>query len=966
MHEYVKLLCEAQEKYADEPAIVDRGGTRSTDYRTFGDLMLRTASWIHGRQPASHSFIPVRFDSSAEYAAAVCGIWLAGHAAVPMGTSFPPERVKYISMNCDAPFIIDESVLEDIKGTEPLDISVFPDTRDDDDALLLYTSGSTGMPKGILHSFAGLMSNRNMGKPEGYSKGQRWALGAPMYFVASVVVYKVLTYGGCVHLLSTDIMRDVRKLEDYYEAHSITTGFISPSVLSNFNNRAQSLKLVMTGSERLTGQCSRDGYKLFNNYGMSETMGTLCSFEVDKPYETTPVGIPKEGTEWALLDDDGNPVPDGEEGEFCVKGVFTKGYFKDPEATKKLFRGGWLHTNDILRKLPDGNLVYINRKDWMVKINGQRVEPGEIENQLRAVDGIENAVVKAVKGTGDRISLCAYYTGKELDDRFISEKLGEKLAAYMIPAFYTHLDVFPLNQNGKIDRKNLPEPDLMSRRAEYAPPQDEIQAMLCRAFEAALGTEQVGIDDNFFDMGGSSISVMKLASSCPELDLTSKMIYSAKTPRAIAEECRKRGTVKTRVKKQKYPLSSSQTGIYIESMNRDGEAVYNNPILLKLGDGIDSEKLARACEAVVDAHPFIKLKLKVDVNGDPVQERNDDEPYEQSVEKLSESELRSLIPSLMQPFRLLSDRPFRIRIFETEAGIYLFMDLHHIIFDGTSMLVIMRDLEKAYSGSAVETETYSGFETAEDEYDRRAQEYDAARKWYLETFGGIETDSLPIPDRHEKLTAFGVTETDIALEASEIDAYCRRCGITENIYATASFGICAALYAGTDEALFTTIYNGRDSLRTAGTVAMLVKTLPVYAHFGKDTDIREYLTAQKEQMLGCMNNDIYPFVELASETGITSDLLFVYQGNALDIGGFAGRPVKRIPVMDNATGEQFAVQMYRKGGTYSVRVEYRSDLYSEEFIRIFLRSFESVLQKMLTAKTLNDISLAGYDELKFI
>ncbi|HAM68277.1 MAG TPA: hypothetical protein DCP68_01475 [Ruminococcus sp.] len=964
MAEYVKLLYEAAEKYADNIAITDRKGTRSSDYKTFGKLMRQTAAWIHEKRLEKRSFIPVRFVSSLEYAAAVCGVWLSGHTAVPLGADFPEERVKYICMNCEAPFVIDDSVIDEIRAAEPVDNAVFPETAEDDTAFLLYTSGSTGMPKGILHTFAGLLANRNLGKAEVYSQGQKWALGAPMYFVASAAVYKVLTHGGEVHLLDKEIMHDVGKLEQYFAEQKITVGFISPSLLANFHSRSDALKIVMTGSERLTGQCSREGYQLLNNYGMSETMGTICNFPVDKPYETTPVGVPSESIEWALLDDAGNPAADGAEGELCVRGAFTSGYFKDPEATAKLFRGGWLHTGDIMKKLPDGNLVYINRKDWMVKINGQRVEPGEIENIMMKIEGIDKAVVRAVKGAENRVFLCAYFTGDALPDSEITEKLSEKIASYMIPSFFLHMDKFPLNQNGKIDRRNLPVPDISSKRAAYVPPQNETEAMLCRAFEIALGAEQVGTDDDFFAMGGDSIRVMKLATACPELPLTSKMIYALKTPRAIAAELAKSADVRVRVKKQEYPLSSAQLGIYIESMNRDGEALYNNPILLKLGKKIDPEKLRAACEAAIEAHPFIKMRLKTDENGDPVQMRCDDEPCALTVEKISEAELLKIAPTLMQPFRLLRDRLYRIRIFVTEEGTYLFMDLHHIIFDGSSFLVLMKDIERAYLGGTPERENYSGFEIAEDEAERRAEEYEDAKKWYLDIFGGIEADSMPVPDRHEEKPSFGAAETDLLLEAGQVGALCSRYGVTENVFATAAFGVCLALYAGMTESLFTTIYNGRDSLRTARSVAMLVRTLPVYSRFEKEQDVRSYLTAQKEQLLGCMNNDIYPFSDLAADTGISGDILFAYQGDLLDTGGFAGEPVQQIPIMENATGEQFAVQMYKKGGIYNVRAEYRSDLYSEEFVRIFLRSFENVLRKMLSAEKMSEISAASYKELE--
>ena len=962
MKEYVELLLNAMEQYKNQIAIVDHGGERETDYKTVGELMMSVASWIHHKNIDADSFIPVRFESSYEYVAAVCGVWLSGHAAVFVGKNYPDERVKYISMNCEAPFIIDDTLLDEIKSAPLVDITQFPESKSDL-AFLLYTSGSTGMPKGILHTFDGLLANRNMGNAKVYGIGQKWAMGAPMYFIASIAIYKVLTYGGCVHLINEEIMRDVKKLEDYYDRHQITVGFISPAVLKNFHNKAQSLKIVMTGSEKLSGQCSKDGYKLFNNYGMSETMGTICSFLVEKPYETTPVGIPSEVIEYALLNEEGMPVNDGEEGEMCVKGKHTIGYFKDPEATKKLFKDGWLHTGDILKKLPDGNLVYINRKDWMVKINGQRVEPGEIENAIRAIDGINEAVVRAIKGSQDSVYLCAYYTGERLEDDYIKTLLSKTIATYMIPSVYMHLDKLPINQNGKIDRNKLPEPNLMSNRAPYAPPENEVQATICRAFELSLGVEQVGVDDDFFMLGGDSIKVMKLMNLCPEFDITSKIVYAERTPRKIGHICEKEGVFKERIKKSEYPLTGSQLGIYIESMKREGEACYNNPILLKLGKEIDAAKLAKAIEVAVEAHPFIKLKLKVD-DGDVIQERNENETYHQTVEQISESELLETAHSLMQPFFLLKEPLFRIRIFDTGNNVYLFMDLHHIIFDGSSMIILMKDIEHAYLDDNVEPETYGGFEIAEDEKSTPSEIYDNAKQWYLDTFGGLELDSLPIPDKEGADFGYSVVEKDLLLDSSAVDDLCRKYNITENIYAIATFGVVLGLYSGLSESLFTTIYNGRDSLRTARTIAMLVKTLPVHTKFHGNQDIKEFFDSVKEQLLGCMNNDIYSFANLSADTGITGDILFAYQGDVLDIGGFANNEIERIPIMENATGEKLALQMFKKDGIYNIRAEYRSDLYSKEFINILLRSFENVMLKFLSAKKISDISLTSYKDLQ--
>ena len=151
-------------------------------------------------------------------------------------------------------------------------------------------------------------------------------------------------------------------------------------------------------------------------------------------------------------------MPQGEEGEFCLKGNLTVGYYKDPISTEKLYKYGWLHTGDIVRELPDGNLVYVERKDLMVKINGQRVEPGEVETIIKQVNGVKNAIVKGFS-TKDRQFLCAYYIANDnISEETIREYLHSKLPAYMVPAYYVKMDSFPLLPSGKTDRKALLAP----------------------------------------------------------------------------------------------------------------------------------------------------------------------------------------------------------------------------------------------------------------------------------------------------------------------------------------------------------------------------------------------------------------------------------------------------------------------------------------------------------------------------
>ncbi|MBP5776903.1 MAG: amino acid adenylation domain-containing protein, partial [Prevotella sp.] len=964
-NEYLQPLWDAFERFADLPAVVDNGG-RITTYRQLGELTRRIAGGLASLDLPENSFIPILLPTSMEYIAAELGVWMAGHAIVPMGTTFPEGRIEYIKEHCEAPLIIDAQRLKAFSEVDELRDEV---TRFEleQKALLIYTSGSTGEPKGILHCFDSLCSHVHTGSLQEEHTDMVWGTSSPFYFVAAMSNFPVLKGGGQLHFYTGDVLFDVRKLEDYIEEHGVTHTFISPAVLANFHNRSKSLKVVFTGSEKLVNQCSRDGYLLYNNYGMTETLGTLLHFKVDKPYESTPVGVPnkEEIQELMLVGDDGKPVAEGEEGELVVKGCFCKGYYKDPERTAQLYQDGWLHTNDILRRLPDGNFVYVNRKDWMVKINGQRVEPGEVEQAIQRIDGVTKAIVKGFDGKTGSQYLCGYYTSVgDITPEVIRNTLAERLPPYMVPLHIVKVDEFSFLPNGKVNRKALLPPDSSELLSNYVAPTNEVERTLCEAFAQALGMEQVGIDDDFFMLGGDSIKVMRLQQQCESLSLTSKMIYKGKTPRHIAELC---DVVTGDIAAPEFPVALSQTqmGIYAESMARQGEAAYNNPILLKIGAEIDEQKLAQAIEQVVSAHAFIKTRIEEDAEGNPVMVPSD-AAYKQTIEQMSEAELEVLKPQLIQPFNLQKDQLFRIRIIRTEAGLYLFSDFHHIIYDGTSMRIFMADVDRAYAGETIAPEQWTGWHVAQEETAlRQTEAYTEAKAWYEENFSGLDIENKPIPDvLGEKTVTFGSQDLLLGISNEAINVFCRRQGVTANILAIAAFAKLMGAYTNQEAALFTTIYNGRNSLRTARTIDMMVKTLPVYSRWTADTRIKDFLHDVKQQLLGAMNNDIYSFAEVAANLGVSSDVLFAYQGDYLTLGTVCGQPYNVIPLEKNATGSPLDVQIFNTADGPSLHVEFQKNMYSDALISELMQCYANVLRSMLTVERLSDIELLNADQLQ--
>lgn len=299
----------------------------------------------------------------------------------------PQERADAIAQNCESALLIDKAVMQNVKDLSISDTEEMTLPESSDDALIVYTSGSTGIPKGIIHTFEPFDNNYphtfGLAAP---SSETVFGNGVPFYFMAIVFLYDMLRAGATVHLYSDLVKADARNLQNYIQSHGITVSHISPAVLLHFLNRSSRLRAVITAGERLTTQCSKNGYVLYNLYGLSETSGTVTSFEVEpSPEEKVPLGVCNPGIEFRIVGENGKDVPIGEEGELYLRGSFCKGYYKDPELTQKLYAEGWLHTGDIVSQGTDGLLYYRNRRDWMVKVNGQRVEPGEVEAAVRKV-----------------------------------------------------------------------------------------------------------------------------------------------------------------------------------------------------------------------------------------------------------------------------------------------------------------------------------------------------------------------------------------------------------------------------------------------------------------------------------------------------------------------------------------------------------------------------------------------------
>lgn len=869
----VHKLTETILQYPEHTAIVDQGEGNRYTYREFGERARKIAAKLVRLGVKPRDFVMIMLPRNKDYIASMYAVWLSGAAFAPLSPTYPPERIGYIKRDCQARLSIDEKFLRGIENEQPLESAVLPDPHDP--SILIYTSGSTGNPKGVLHSHLSIADSvfryiNYANAPVGF----RAALGAPFTFVASVQgVFAPLCAANIAFLIPYEAMRDPELLADYIEENQINRCFISPKMLKVFRAKGNSLKIVSTGSERVSNLYS-DDYEIQVAYGQTESAGAVMMFKVDKKYDNTPIGKPIGNIKAYLLDENHQPA---DEGELCLAGNFATGYLNLPEQTAKTFidnpfaaEDGFeklLCTGDVAKRGEDGNFIYLNRKDWMVKINGQRVEPGEIETIIKNTEGVFDAVIKDFKNRYGQVYLVAYYVEKEpVDAEDIRRAISQKLPPYMIPSFFVKLDKLPVNANGKLDRKALQAPEAGEFKNDYAAPETDLQRTVCAAFEKVLGVERIGIDDNFFSLGGDSIKSAMVARECSLYSLSIADIFEGKTPRRIEKALIKKAThTNTAKKKQKpafYPLTPSERGMYIEQKLNLNSTVYNLNLAVTLR-GTDADTVKKALRAVFAAHEAFHSYYGEE-SGVPVRILTKNVPEIDEKTAVSKEEVIAAVDSYLIPFDLNADIPVRPTLYTLPDGtLILHLAIHHIAFDGGSAGTFVRELIEAIQGKTPRGDRIDLSELCDDQPDA-----ERGLTFYREMFSdGVPVNEMPLKGKRPKIHPLSDKELTFDLSADELNAVsvaARTYGVTEFELIFSAVAMTLAKYTASEDVVLGVPTNMRPS-GADDVIGMFVNTAPVRIRVRRGDALADYITSVSQNVRSATYSATLPFEDVVAE-----------------------------------------------------------------------------------------------------
>ncbi|MGH3325354.1 MAG: AMP-binding protein, partial [Streptomyces sp.] len=702
----------------DRVALSDEAGR----HWTYGQLHARVSDVAQGLmrekvQPEDR--VAVLGGRTADTVAALLGVLHAGAAYCVLGPDVPKPRRDALLTD-----LAPAAVLPAEGGRNGEPSAPFPGGPGDL-AYVMYTSGSTGNPKGVLVEHGSVLNMLRsydvLAPPAGQLVG---SLVAPCGFDVSVwEIFSVLTRGGTLKVPGAAALSDGAALWRFIVGQGVTSAYVPPGLLASLVDAAERdttgravLDRVLVGVEPIPqGVLGRfraavPGLRVVNGYGPTETTITATLHllgAVDEPDRRTPIGRPVLGSMVELLDDRLEPVPTGETGEVVVFGsCLARGYHGVASGGFVTVRGRRAYrTGDYARLLPDGALEFTGRQDGQVKIRGFRVETAEVEAALAGAPGVRRGMV-LVAGDSGAHRLVAVVEGDGVSGASVVEHLAARLPAYMVPSRVVAVPLFPLTANGKVDTAALLAADRLRRAdaPEVALPETDDERFMAEVWAAELGVAEVGLDDDFHGLGGTSLDAVRIATRLTRegWPTSAAAVLSARTVRGLCALDPTPAPVFPPAEPGQYPASRAHEGLWAWCQLAPDDASFTVVHACRL-DGINPERVQRAMTAVVTRHEALRTTFH-ETDAGLRQRIAPPAPVDLPVVHVpDESAVDRRIQELMGRRLDVTLRPWTAELLVGDGFAALVFAADHLVFDGESAVLLERDLLCACEGGGEAT-----------------------------------------------------------------------------------------------------------------------------------------------------------------------------------------------------------------------------------------------------------------------
>ncbi len=865
----------------------------------------------------------------------IISIWAvlkSGGAYLPIDPEYPQDRINFTLKDANPKALIDKQELQKFKAeaTNYSTDNPAPIAKEDHLAYAIYTSGSTGKPKGVLVENEGLVNHiLNVQKECNLSTESKFLQFLNVAFDASVEeIFPSLCAGASL------IIRDHHNANDIIaliNTHGIThaafpTAFFENLIVANDSDQIENPLLVcMVGGDKLrlnfiatnSSKIGRVTKSVFNVYGPTETTVTATRFEVLKKIDTLkvlPIGKPYGNRTMHILDDHGKLLPIGVIGEICIAGAgLARGYLNRPDLTAKKFVSNpfedgkrMYKTGDLGRWLPDGNIEFIGRKDGQVKIRGYRIELGEIETAILQHTAIREGVVLAKETEDGDKQLVAYLRSEQaLNANELRTHLKGSLPDYMIPAFFVQLAEFPLTSSGKVDKRALPDPEGLglSSGIEYVAPSTTTEKQIVHIWSDVLQleAEKIGLHDDFFTLGGHSLkatTVINKIAKAFNVKLAIKDIFANTTIEDLSQVVDNATTLSYQEIavlpiQESYELSSAQRRLWVLSQIEEENYAYNMPGVYELNGKLDVHAFKHAFDQLIARHESLRTVFKQDDDGTikqwvlaedahnftfNYQDVRSNNNQEETIKRLVKEESQYV-------FDLEFDALLRATLIQQSTDSYVFVFvMHHIISDGWSMNILVRDLFTYYNGFVnnttaplphlrIQYKDYSGWQ--QDILAGNDDKTSPSKQYWLDQFSGVRTKiKLPydfIRPPVKNYTGNEHHQTIISNDLKEFKSILKQENASLFMGLLSIVNVLFSKY-GNQETIIGSPIAGRDHHDLNDQIGFYVNTLALKTSIDERESFMDLLIRAKAQTLQAYDHQNYPFDELVKALNVKPDI----------------------------------------------------------------------------------------------
>ncbi len=1021
-HETLITLFDAQVANNPEAIALEYEGTKIS----YGQLQERSkqlASFLKLHyQVGPGDLVGVMVDRSPWLLISLLGILRAGAAYVPMDIAYPAERVEAILRSSGAVLCICDQERQEkaasvapiwvINEKEPGLVMGEEEYIADSRALayVMYTSGSTGEPKGCMISHGNLAHYLQWADryyPHEKGAGNTGLITTIAFDLTVTCLYLPLLRGKKLVIGSAG--KEIAELLEYSFQHpDIDTLKLTPShlsMLAGISIANTNIRCLIVGGEQLTWQQVQlvwdiePAIRIFNEYGPTETTVGCVVKEIRPSAGNILIGKPVANTWLYVLDENQLPCPIGVLGELYIGGAGVgAGYWQQPALTAAAFvedpfrsKERIYRTGDLVRWLPDADLEYAGRIDEQIKVRGYRIEPGEISKHLQEYPGIQTAVVlaKPVAAGGQELAAWLVSTAPIVVSA-IRDYLAGRLPAYMIPDKWTQTDTIPLTANGKIDRKKLFSLRELpgTTNAAYTAPRNPTELKLSAIWAVIFGLERIGAKDNFFELGGHSLKATRLASQLfKEFGVRIRLKDLLANP-VLEQQALLIGTAVASIERPilpvtqqaSYVLSSGQRRLWILSQFTGSNIAYNIPAAYRFEGLLNRDTLAGFFSALIERHEILRTVFKEDGSTEirqfvlPAAALAFTINYK-DLRKDEDPEALAAI-GLQQDFRVEFDLRagplFRVGLYQLADDQWIFSYvMHHIISDGWSMEIMLKELLSWFNTPLNEQPIplpplriqYKDYAAWQQE--QLSGELLEAHKtyWLTRLAGELPVHELPVDFPRPAIKSYrGAAVSGHLSEAltNRLQAYCRQQG------ATLFMGLLAAVngllykYSGQQDIIIGSPVAGRTQAALDEQIGLYMNTLPLRTRFNATAGFAALLTAVKDSVLGAYDHQLYPFDELVDALQLQRDLsrhplfdvmLVMQHKDSIHERWQQGLQGLQVTAYEQSTHViskfDLLFAMVEKETGIEVQLEYNTDIFESATAERLLQHLETLLEAMV-------------------